>query len=156
MSQAPFKLVDEINQGMDATNERNIFRQVCRTSCVMDEIVAQTFVISPKLLTNLDYTEGSTVHVVFSGTEVHCADEQNEHDPSVWNVRDFLDRADGGSGGTRNHKKKKRNGDLSSGSSRASKRLRVDDDEATTKVDGDDDVIVLGGDDDDSDDIVIL
>ena len=95
MSQAPFRLVDEINQGMDATNERNIFRQVCRTSCIMDEVVPQTFVISPKLLTNLEYTEGSTVHVVFSGLDVFCADEQNEHDPSLWNIRDFIERDSG-------------------------------------------------------------
>ena len=131
MSQAPFRLVDEINQGMDATNERNIFRQVCRTSCIMDEVVPQTFVISPKLLTNLEYTEGSTVHVVFSGVEVFCADEQNEHDPSLWNVRDFLERDDGKDG----KKRKVR----SSSSDRAAKRLRMSSEDDSD----DDDIIIL-------------
>ena len=130
MSQAPFRLVDEINQGMDATNECNIFRQVCRTSCIMDEVVPQTFVISPKLLTNLEYTEGSTVHVVFSGVEVFCADEQNEHDPSLWNVRDFLER-DGGKDGKKREVR-------SSSSDRAAKRLRM-----SSEDDSDDDGIII-------------
>ena len=98
----------------------------------MDEVVPQTFVISPKLLTNLEYTEGSTVHVVFSGVEVFCADEQNEHDPSLWNVRDFLER-DGGKDGK---KRKVR----SSSSDRAAKRLRMSSEDDS---DDDDDIIIL-------------
>ena len=53
---------------------------------------------------------------MFSGVEVFCADEQNEHDPSLWNVRDFLER-DGGKDG----KKRK----VNSSSDRAAKRLRM-------------------------------
>ena len=136
MSQAPFRLVDEINQGMDATNERNIFRQVCRTSCIMDEVVPQTFVISPKLLTNLEYTEGSTVHVVFSGLDVFCADEQNEHDPSLWNIRDFIERDSGKDG-------KKRKKVRSSSSDRAAKRLRMSPDGEGDDDDDDDDIVIL-------------
>ena len=88
----------------------------------MDEIVPQTFVISPKLLTNLEYTEGCTVHVVFSGLEVFCENEQNEHDPSLWNVRDFLERADGD-----NTKKRKKSD--STAEDRSEKRRRVPSDD---------------------------
>lgn len=33
MTTCPFRLVDEINQGMDASNERNIFDRVVESSC---------------------------------------------------------------------------------------------------------------------------
>eukprot|EP00049_Salpingoeca_infusionum_P012530 m.229223 g.229223 ORF g.229223 m.229223 type:complete len:66 (-) comp15205_c0_seq3:205-402(-) len=45
--QCPFRVVDEINQGMDSRNERNVFRQVAKAS---EKEATQYFLASPKLL----------------------------------------------------------------------------------------------------------
>ena len=50
----PFRCVDEINQGMDAVNERRVFNLLVRTSC--EERSAQYFLLTPKLLPDLDYS----------------------------------------------------------------------------------------------------
>ena len=61
----PFRCVDEINQGMDAVNERRVFDLLVRTSC--KETSAQYFLLTPKLLSNLNYDENMTVLVVNNG-----------------------------------------------------------------------------------------
>jgi len=64
----PFRVVDEINQGMDRHNERLIFKQLMETcgKQVRDAFGLQYFVISPKLLPSLSLTDCVRVHTIFS------------------------------------------------------------------------------------------
>jgi len=65
LTPCPFRVVDEINQGMDPVNERMIFQEVVKSAC--REGLPQYFLITPKLLTNLAYSKGVTVLCVFNG-----------------------------------------------------------------------------------------
>eukprot|EP00940_MAST-03C_sp_MAST-3C-sp2_P000408 g408.t1 len=93
----PFRLVDEINQGMDEVNERFIFEQVCDASCPRNDresFVPQTFVVSPKLLRDLDYPDhGVKVHVLFNSVhvDVRCAGGQF-HDPRAFSPHEIFRR----------------------------------------------------------------
>ena len=60
----PFRVVDEINQGMDKDNERKVFELLVRTA---DESSSQYFLVSPKLLSGLNYGDKMQIHVVFNG-----------------------------------------------------------------------------------------
>eukprot|EP00879_Flechtneria_rotunda_P030740 GHRR01033413.1.p1 GENE.GHRR01033413.1~~GHRR01033413.1.p1 ORF type:complete len:1070 (+),score=417.49 GHRR01033413.1:424-3210(+) len=51
----PFRVVDEINQGMDPVNERKVFTQLVEASC--KEGTPQCFLLTPKLLPDLPFTE---------------------------------------------------------------------------------------------------
>jgi hypothetical protein len=51
----PFRVVDEINQGMDPANERKVFEQLVTASC--KEGTPQCFLLTPKLLPDLPFTE---------------------------------------------------------------------------------------------------
>lgn len=61
----PFRVVDEINQGMDPVNERKVFTQLVRASCV--EGTPQCFLLTPKLLPGLEYTRDITVLQIMNG-----------------------------------------------------------------------------------------
>lgn len=65
MSRTPFSLVDEINQGMDARAERNVHNSMVSVTC--DENVGQYFLITPKLLTGLDYHPNMKILIVNNG-----------------------------------------------------------------------------------------
>lgn len=60
----PFRVVDEINQGMDKDNERKVFELLVRTA---DESSSQYFLVSPKLLSGLSYGDKMKIHTVFNG-----------------------------------------------------------------------------------------
>lgn len=62
---APFRVVDEINQGMDPRNERMIHERLVHTACA--ESKSQYFLITPKLLPDLFFHENMTVHCIFNG-----------------------------------------------------------------------------------------
>ncbi|KAJ1963725.1 Structural maintenance of chromosomes protein 5 [Dipsacomyces acuminosporus] len=62
---APFRVVDEINQGMDQRNERLVHRLIVNTAC--REGSAQYFLITPKLLTDLSYHPLMKVLCIFNG-----------------------------------------------------------------------------------------
>jgi len=64
-AQTPFTLVDEINQGMDARNERMVHRRMVDIAC--QEHKNQLFVVTPKLLQGLRYSDGVTVLVIANG-----------------------------------------------------------------------------------------
>ncbi|KII68300.1 Structural maintenance of chromosomes protein 5 [Thelohanellus kitauei] len=69
MSQSPFKMIDEINQGMDSHNEKII------SNIMMDTVASlnstnQYFYLSPKVLPDLTYSENVTIHIIFNG-EIH-------------------------------------------------------------------------------------
>ncbi|SPO00005.1 related to structural maintenance of chromosome protein (SMC) [Cephalotrichum gorgonifer] len=67
-AQAPFRVVDEINQGMDPRNERMVHNRMVEIAC--KEHGSQYFLVTPKLLTGLRYDEGMTVLCVASGTHM--------------------------------------------------------------------------------------
>ena len=58
---APFRVVDEINQAMDSHNERHVFECIthaCRSGG------KQYFLLTPKLLPDLDYGEETALQLV--------------------------------------------------------------------------------------------
>ena len=61
---APFRVVDEINQAMDSTNERNVFECITR-ACQNGG--KQYFLLTPKLLPDLDYGEETAIQLVLNG-----------------------------------------------------------------------------------------
>jgi chromosome segregation ATPase len=65
MAQAPFRVVDEINQGMDARNERMVHERMVEIAC--KEHTSQYFLITPKLLTGLRYDKRMKVLCIASG-----------------------------------------------------------------------------------------
>jgi len=65
MAQAPFRVVDEINQGMDPRNERMVHERMVEIAC--REHTSQYFLITPKLLPGLRYDERMTVLCIASG-----------------------------------------------------------------------------------------
>jgi hypothetical protein len=95
-SQSSFRLVDEMNQGLDAENERRLFRLILRINeeeakkawsglqalekKPLDSVDAteakdiprshQIFILSPKLLPRLEYNSLVRVHVIFNGAFV--------------------------------------------------------------------------------------
>ncbi|XP_046478425.1 structural maintenance of chromosomes protein 5 isoform X1 [Neodiprion pinetum] len=73
LSTVPFRCVDEINQGMDAINERRIFELIVNITGKSNG--SQYFLLTPKLLPALLYTETVTVHCVFNGPFVTSAKE---------------------------------------------------------------------------------
>lgn len=79
LSASPFRVVDEINQGMDPRNERMVHERLVDIACASgggdgagDDSVggsggSQYFLITPKLLNGLAYKPGMTVHCINSG-----------------------------------------------------------------------------------------
>ncbi|KAI5121182.1 hypothetical protein M0805_005983 [Coniferiporia weirii] len=65
LARAPFSLVDEINQGMDARYERAVHNSLVEVTCQPDS--GQYFLITPKLLTDLKYHERMKVLCVSNG-----------------------------------------------------------------------------------------
>ncbi|OMH86116.1 Structural maintenance of chromosomes protein 5 [Zancudomyces culisetae] len=71
----PFRVVDEVNQGMDPKNERLIHSLIVNSTTIatsdvdssQDSVSTQFFLITPKLLTNLDYHENIKIHVIYNG-----------------------------------------------------------------------------------------
>lgn len=68
ITHVPFRCVDEINQGMDARNERKIFEMLVEETTKDGR--AQYFFVTPKLLRNLKTHERMSVHVVYNGRMV--------------------------------------------------------------------------------------
>eukprot|EP00088_Acartia_fossae_P007559 TRINITY_DN1355_c0_g1_i1.p1 TRINITY_DN1355_c0_g1~~TRINITY_DN1355_c0_g1_i1.p1 ORF type:complete len:1045 (-),score=359.52 TRINITY_DN1355_c0_g1_i1:421-3555(-) len=65
LTKVPFRCVDEINQGMDSKNERRVFDLLVLTSC--EESSAQYFLLTPKLLPDLNYHPKMNVLIVHNG-----------------------------------------------------------------------------------------
>ncbi|KAI0071832.1 P-loop containing nucleoside triphosphate hydrolase protein [Panus rudis PR-1116 ss-1] len=64
-ARTPFSLVDEINQGMDARAERAVHNSLVEVTCKEDS--CQYFLITPKLLADLNYHERMKVLCVNNG-----------------------------------------------------------------------------------------
>ncbi|KAI7552983.1 structural maintenance of chromosomes 5 smc5, partial [Hortaea werneckii] len=85
LARSPFRVVDEINQGMDPRNERLVHSRIVEIACGQGphntssndgELLSaaanggggsQYFLITPKLLPGLRYEEGMRVHCIASG-----------------------------------------------------------------------------------------
>ncbi|QSZ36611.1 hypothetical protein DSL72_006491 [Monilinia vaccinii-corymbosi] len=65
LARSPFRVVDEINQGMDPRNERMVHGRMVEIAC--QEHDSQYFLITPKLLHDLKYHPRMKVLVIVSG-----------------------------------------------------------------------------------------
>uniref|UniRef100_A0A182PUN3 Structural maintenance of chromosomes protein 5 n=1 Tax=Anopheles epiroticus TaxID=199890 RepID=A0A182PUN3_9DIPT len=72
MTQVPFRCVDEINQGMDPTNERKVFNMLVDETC--REGQSQYFFVTPKLLPRLKCNDKMNVIVVHNGKYIASPD----------------------------------------------------------------------------------
>ena len=86
LSASPFRVVDEINQGMDPRNERMVHERMVDIACAGTEAGGggghgggQYFLITPKLLNGLAYKPGMKVLCIVSG----------EHMPEDYKLVDF-------------------------------------------------------------------
>lgn len=70
---SPFRVVDEINQGMDSINERSVFKLLADAATAPD--TPQCFLLTPKLLPDLPFSEDVTVLQIMNG--VHIGDIAN-------------------------------------------------------------------------------
>lgn len=61
----PFRVVDEINQGMDPINERKVFMQLAEAAC--QPHTPQCFLLTPKLLPELPFSEHTTLLEIYNG-----------------------------------------------------------------------------------------
>lgn len=82
LTKVPFRCVDEINQGMDSTNERKVFELVVKTAC--QENSSQYFLLTPKLLPNLEFSENMTVLLIHNGPKLI--------NHTRWNLNKFIRR----------------------------------------------------------------
>jgi hypothetical protein len=75
---SPFRVVDEINQGMDATNERLVFDRIVKNCCDAERPKPQYFLVTPKLLQGLRAMDNPhvTVLLVFNGAGI----------PKLWDM----------------------------------------------------------------------
>lgn len=65
---SPFRVVDEINQGMDPVNERMVHNKMVDVACKAS--TSQYFLVTPKLLPDLHYARKMGVSCIFSGPMV--------------------------------------------------------------------------------------
>ncbi|KAJ5305792.1 hypothetical protein PENANT_c015G10997 [Penicillium antarcticum] len=94
LSASPFRVVDEINQGMDPRNERMVHGRLVDIACASSEDAhvetdedgspiggsggGQYFLITPKLLNGLSYKRGMRVLCIYSGE--HMPDDYGKID----------------------------------------------------------------------------
>ncbi|EGG02801.1 uncharacterized protein MELLADRAFT_57059 [Melampsora larici-populina 98AG31] len=81
IAKTPFCAVDEINQGLDPDNERMLHNQVVASTCL--DTTSQYFLITPKLLLNLNYHPKMRVLCINNGHWL----------PSEFKIRGFLENA---------------------------------------------------------------
>ncbi|KAF2293540.1 hypothetical protein GH714_002569 [Hevea brasiliensis] len=65
LTNCPFRVVDEINQGMDPINERKMFQQLVRAASQPN--TPQCFLLTPKLLPDLEYNEACSILNIMNG-----------------------------------------------------------------------------------------
>lgn len=82
LAKCPFRCVDEINQGMDPVNERKVFELVVQTVCQKSR--SQYFLLSPKLLPDMNYASNMTYLCVYNGPHM-----LNHKD---WDLKKFIQR----------------------------------------------------------------
>jgi len=75
LTECPFRVVDEINQGMDPKNERKVFELMAAAATT--EGTSQYFLITPKLLPDLDYNDKMTIHSIYNGQGLESTGEES-------------------------------------------------------------------------------
>ncbi|KAJ3240298.1 Structural maintenance of chromosomes protein 5 [Chytriomyces hyalinus] len=78
LSKAPFRVVDEINQGMDPRNERAVHSQMVEIACEAGS--SQYFLITPKLLPDLEYHVNMKILTIYNG----------DYQPEKFDIEGFL------------------------------------------------------------------
>ncbi|KAL1205854.1 Structural maintenance of chromosomes protein 5 [Cardamine amara subsp. amara] len=79
LTNCPFRVVDEINQGMDPINERKMFQQLVRAASQPN--TPQCFLLTPKLLPELEYSEACSILNIMNGPWI-------EQPSKVWSFGD--------------------------------------------------------------------
>ncbi|XP_015881840.3 structural maintenance of chromosomes protein 5-like isoform X1 [Ziziphus jujuba] len=79
LTNCPFRVVDEINQGMDPINERKMFQQLVRAASQLN--TPQCFLLTPKLLPDLEYSEACSILNIVNGPWI-------EQPSKVWSSGD--------------------------------------------------------------------
>ncbi|KJK68354.1 RecF/RecN/SMC N terminal domain protein [Aspergillus parasiticus SU-1] len=94
LSASPFRVVDEINQGMDPRNERMVHGRLVDIACAPSENGGggQYFLITPKLLSGLVYKPGMRVLCIYSGEHMPKDYEQLDFGQAVQRMRALRDR----------------------------------------------------------------
>ncbi|GFR03642.1 structural maintenance of chromosomes protein 5 [Trichonephila clavata] len=64
LTEVPFRCIDEINQGMDAVNERKMYQLVA--DAAKSGSCSQYFLLTPKLLMDLSYHKDVAVHIIYN------------------------------------------------------------------------------------------
>ncbi|KAK6624544.1 hypothetical protein RUM44_011403 [Polyplax serrata] len=80
LTSVPFRFVDEINQGMDPTNEKRILQIIINVTSRNQ--ASQYFFITPKLLPDVDCSRTMTVLCIHNGPNAIPSDQ--------WNMRKLL------------------------------------------------------------------
>ncbi|KAF4323220.1 hypothetical protein BBO99_00003042 [Phytophthora kernoviae] len=93
LTKCPFRVVDEINQGMDVYNERKVFHRITKSSC--GSKLPQYFLITPKLITGLKYHRDTKVMIILNGP-------WNKVRQKMWEPNNFIEEAKRKHGGTAN------------------------------------------------------
>ncbi|CAN6206875.1 unnamed protein product [Urochloa humidicola] len=79
LTNCPFRVVDEINQGMDPINERKMFQQLVRAASQIN--TPQCFLLTPKLLPDLEYSDACSILNIMNGPWI-------EAPAKVWSAGD--------------------------------------------------------------------
>lgn len=87
LTQTPFRVVDEINQGMDAINERRAHELIVQRASQIG--ASQYFLITPKLLTGLYYSSEMGVHCIFAGRWIPEAGNNDSNPGNAVRESDF-------------------------------------------------------------------
>ncbi|KAJ5542678.1 hypothetical protein N7461_008681 [Penicillium sp. DV-2018c] len=101
LSASPFRVVDEINQGMDPRNERMVHGRLVDIACASGEDNGvdengnpvggggggQYFLITPKLLSGLSYKPGMRVLCIYSGEHMPQDHTEVDFKKSVQNMK---------------------------------------------------------------------
>ncbi|KAL6495727.1 Structural maintenance of chromosomes protein 5 [Orobanche gracilis] len=88
LTNCPFRVVDEINQGMDPINERKMFQQLVRAASQLN--TPQCFLLTPKLLPDLEYSDACSILTVMNGPWIEQASKRGvvvtagDHSESRW------------------------------------------------------------------------
>lgn len=77
LTEVPFRCIDEINQGMDSVNERKIYQLIADS--VADDRCSQYFLLTPKLLMDLEYPEDVAVHIIFNSPYLNMKLDVKKH-----------------------------------------------------------------------------
>lgn len=78
LATAPFRVLDEINQGMDEKNERTTMKFFVQTACEPNRVTGlaqQTFLITPKLISDLPVHRNLSVTFIYGGPSLGNTDK---------------------------------------------------------------------------------